>query len=499
MKSDLSKELLYFKVGEGDLNTLFRGKKIPGLKPINLTKLSDVLAEGETGVLVVPSECKRESIKPIAVLTLDNDVRRLCGRFAHVIPDFAPLSTWCHLLKPDFFTSVDGVVFKPKLRNTVAAWSGLIVAETMLLSSRMLADVRISACLASTSYAIGRTKALWPHVTIDEIIDRFDLANDTCRRFITRKSLQHRMHQIRSSFVPLWICLDALENNSDENTKNEFTPTIEALKALQNARQCDNPEEASELVSPLSEYFDDVNAFHRFAEMVPETRLTLFDELVEKFKDASPKDSIRKSVLALLCGYLATKVAGGSASLTLVRHFADEFPQLIGWAYLVGSIGESITWTSGFDGLGRLVARELNRPFRLDESPTCDFSLDEAVVLIDKKLRDPLVHLKIKQARNLSVALFPGVNIAIPTMNETTIVSGKTNYRRETLRTSSKSDLGIVKLLSDILWPELQSRVVEEIVHFSESTRQGKSSYSRTRRKTPSKADTELPFTDHKE
>ena len=141
------------------------------------------------------------------------------------------------------------------------------------------------------------------------------------------------------------------------------------------------------------------------------------------------------------------------------------WPELTGWAYLVGGVGEKITWTSAFDGLGRMVARELQRPLRLDEPPTCDFAFDEARVLFDPELKDPLVHLRIKQAKVLTVALFPGVNIAIPVVDST--ARDDTTWESRSKR-ATPSDAAISGDLTDVfqalaarLWPYLRPLVAE--------------------------------------
>lgn len=102
----------------------------------------------------------------------------------------------------------------------------------------------------------------------------------------------------------------------------------------------------------------------------------------------------------------------------MVEASAQRWPQIMAWAYVLGGIGEKVVWTSSFDGLGRLVARDLLRPLRLSDAPTCDFSLDEAAVLVDAQLSDPFVHLRIKQSRIVTVSLFPGVNISLPLASE---------------------------------------------------------------------------------
>ena len=160
----------------------------------------------ETGVLVVAGKTSEESLRPLALVCNDEDVRRLCGRYAHIRSDFSPLTAWCHLLSPAFQKNLNGLVHEPQFGGTVAAWSGLVVAETLLLTGRPLASVRLSACLASATYAIGRTKALWGDLTLDAIVDRFELANTLCRGKGAASRRQTRVSQVRSSFVPIWMC-----------------------------------------------------------------------------------------------------------------------------------------------------------------------------------------------------------------------------------------------------------------------------------------------------
>jgi hypothetical protein len=170
------------------------------------------------------------------------------------------------------------------------------------------------------------------------------------------------------------------------------------------------------------------------------------------------RDPMRQTGIALLAGYLATVAAGGAPSLSLAEEIAERRPEIIAWAYVVGGIGERMVWTSGFDGLGRLVARELMRPFRCDESPTCDFGFEECNALADTKLADPLVHLKVKQSRVVSVALFPGVNVSIP-INELRAKEGPTSPRP----TEATPKTNPLYFLSDALWPFLRGRVAEVV------------------------------------
>ena len=499
MVNTLHMDYRYFTASEDDLDKLLRGENVGGIFDADLFP-SKPLQAGETGVLVAFESTSDEPLRPLALVCHDEDVQRLCGRYAHLRTDLSPLTAWCHLLAPTFHRSLDGVVHQPKFGSTAAAWCGLVVAETLLLTGKSLASIRISACLASATYAIGRTKALWRDLTFDAIFERFELANMLCRGTGAAPRNQTRISQVRSSFLPMWICLSALRGDTKQPNADDIFPLVMALKALQQARTYRDPDEAGQFVRPLLEAVPEARALVELTEMVPEARLKLFDELVAAFKQTDAKDRVRRNALALTTGYLATVVAGGSPSLSLVEDCADRWPELTGWAYLIGGIGERVTWTTGFDGLGRLIARELKRPLRLDEPPTCDFSFDECIVLFDRELKEPLVHLKIKQAKVLSVALFPGVNIAIPIVETASAENAprmgrgpKQAIPHEGL-TSDNGDL--LRLVAEALWPHLRTFVIGEMTQASEYKNRGGAGSQRNRRKGKSDASSQLPLRD---
>lgn len=456
----------YIAAPDSELDALLRGENVVGLSD-GTSLPTRTVHVGETGVFIAPARTANEPQRPLALVVRKEDVRRLCGRYAQLRPDLSPLTAWCHLLTPNILSGLDGIANEPTYRGTEAAWSGLVVAETMLLTRLPIASIRMSACLASATYAVGRTKGLWAELALDEILGRFDVANKLCRRRSVSDRNQERMLQVRSSFAPMWTCLSTLTSDKMDGGQEDLQPLVMALAALQEARLCRAPNEAGLLVRPLLEVVPEARTLERLEEMVPEARLRVFDDLADAFKHTAKDAFKRRHALALAAGYVATVAAGGATSLSLVEKDADRWPELTGWAYLIGGIGERVTWTSGFDGLGRLVARELQRRLRLDEPPTCDFSLDEAVVLWDTELRDPLVHLKIKQARVLNVALFPGVNIAIPIVD--TVAQEGTQRTdgapKQTIVETGPQGVdhgGVLETLAAALWPLLRPLVIKE-------------------------------------
>ena len=499
MVNTLHMDYRYFTASEGDLDKLLRGENVAGISDGDFLA-SVPLHMGETGVLVTLGRTSDEPLRPLAVVCHDEDVRRLCGRYAQLRTELSPLTAWCHLLTPTFHRSLDGVEHQPKFGCTEAAWSGLVVAETLLLTGKALANIRISACLASATYAIGRTKALWGDLAFDAIFERFELANKLCRGKGAAPRNQARMSQVQSSFLPMWSCLSALSDDSKESGDSDIFPLVMALRALQQARACSDPGEAGQLVRPLLKIVPEARSFERLTEMAPEARLKLFDELVATFRETDAEARVRRNALALTTGYLATVAAGGSASLALVEDCADRWPELTGWAYLIGGIGERITWSSGFDGLGRLIARELQRPLRLDEPPTCDFAFDEAIVLLDTELKEPLVHLRIKQAKVLSVALFPGVNIAIPIVDTAAVESGPRWGWGPKQAVPQEGPTGanenVLRLLAEALWPDLRPLVIAEMTKASKSKSRGGAGSQRIRGKGKSDALSQLALRD---
>jgi hypothetical protein len=234
--------------------------------------------------------------------------------------------------------------------------------------------------------------------------------------------------------------------------------------------------------------------------LTPESRLRVFDRLIVKLSESeSERPTARRTGLAMLAGYLATVAAGGAPSLSLADKLVNRLPEVSAWAYLLGGIGEHVVWTSSFDGLGRLVARELTRPFRLDEPPLSDISFEEAEAVFDPQLRDPLVHLRIKQARLLTVSLFPGVNtlfsIADATHETPREIQSKTKAPEPSPGVFSKE---MIRALADSLWPLLEDRLEAFLVAKTVSSStdwEGRSRSLKKRTETQSK----LPLADRKD
>lgn len=465
MVNNMNPEYNFKVVDESELDELLSGRNSEQSILWNRWSMSSNhnLLPGSTGVVWI-NEKDDKLVHPLALICQENDIRRLCGRYAHLCSDLSPLTVWCHLLTPRFFESLESMERTTDL-NGIAAWTGLIVAEAILLTEKPIANVRISACLATQSFAIARTNALWSHVSIEDTIKRFNAANRLCRNGSMAQT-KSRAERIRTSLEPIWRTLAAFSRGGGPYKFNEFNPIVDALQSLQRARENGDKGEAYQFVRTLLQYVPEAEILQDLADMPPESRLEIFDKLVDALNNSqSQHTELRRNILAIIAGYIATIAAGGSPSLSLAESHASRWPEITAWAYVIGGIGERVTWTSSFDGLGRLVARELGRPFKLDEPPTCDFAFDEASVLADSKLSDPLVFLRIKQARLVTVELFPGVNVVIP-LADTTVSheAAKTELNRSSrIAGSDTAPREPINALIDALWPYLEVRIDDHI------------------------------------
>lgn len=366
-------------------------------------RLNRGLQEG-IGVVWRERPGRLPSVRPVMIVVSEMDQRRLFGRFAQVRSDLSPLSAWCHIVTPEQFERIHSSCVESDLDGFEACWTGLAIAEAAILAGRPVSSLKVVACLATQSYAIGRAFALWGPRSITSILEVFDNA---------QKGLRHgesTLQGIRETLTPIWNIMSALLGGKVSINGDE-RHIVTAIRAIQRAK-------STGLASEIA-IFDEFRDFpaaeflRRLDTMSPEERLRQFDKIVDGMAD-EPTTSGKFTKLAFLAGFLATIAAGGASSLRLAEGVSNRYPQITAWSYVIGGIGESITWTSAFDGLGRMVSREFGRAFYASEAPACDFSVSEAAVLIDRQLSDPLVHLRVKQLRTVAVALYPGVNIVVP-------------------------------------------------------------------------------------
>ena len=407
---NLDPKHFYTVVTEGELNDLLEGKEAGNTKVWDNSALQQV-SPGLTGVLRMRWRGS-ENARPIVLVVRQEDQKRLCGRYMALRSDLSPLTAWCHILTPQRFMNIDSLYRAPEFGGLEAAWAGLAIAEAHLITEKPTNDIRISSCLATQSFAVARATALWKDTSPLDVAERCDAARQLVRPIAHDDS---RTSRLGHALAPIWHSLKSLMVETVGCNKSEIEPVVSSLRALLNARLNNDPSEALLFAAPLLSKIPELKPFNDLPSLIPEERLRLFDQLVDQLGivGRSKAERLRGLGLPLAAGYLATVAAGGKSSLNMAEKLSVEWPEITAWAYTIGGFGEKVTWTASFDGLGRLVARELTRPVHLDEPPNYDIALEEALILVDRKLDDPLVHLRIKQARILTISILPGVNYLV--------------------------------------------------------------------------------------
>jgi hypothetical protein len=449
-----------FLVGESELNALLSGKGASAGEaiPWELGKRLQRFSRGTVGVIAKQSASDDGFFQPLTLVVQEGEFRRLFGRVSQIRSELAPLSAWCHVLTPTRFAAIGELTREPMLGGYEAAWVALAVAHALLLSEIPVSKLKSAACFATETFAIARMKALWEPAPIPSIIERYDAVQRILR------SRSSRNDRLRSALEPIWTCLAAVSSGDFTDLEEPLRPVANAVRVLYECRRAGRgAEEAARVALSLSDIPDAV-VLRKLPHLTPEERVREFDHLVMSLK-AIPEDrSGHRHILAFVAAYIATVAAGGAPSLSLLDSHTKSFPELLAWAYMLGSVGERVVWTSAFDGLGRLVARELMRAVHFDEPPSCDFSLDEAEVVTDDQLSDPFVHLRIKQSRSVSVALAPGVYIQValaePQLSAPSSAEVVSKRGRPAVIEPLNQPLDV---LADQIWRKVRERVDERV------------------------------------
>jgi hypothetical protein len=452
---------MFTVANDSEVNDLAAGVNTGHAVPWRGRRADSRVPMGYTGVLWKESLAKPGIVKPVALVVHDADRQRLFGRFSQLRGDLSPLSTWCHVLTPQRLEMLDGTTRMPDLGGFEAAWAGLIVAEAVVLAGAPPSKLKTYSCFATQSWAIARTRSLWPKMPVEEICDRLYAA-----RRLTRGD-ETRLGRLRQPFQSVWSILAAASDGGPID--HSLQPLVAALQALSDVRAAKDEPEIPCVVRQISMLLpEESRLLNKLPSMGPEERLDVFDFLVDQLAaERSPRTQVRSTALAFMAGYIATIAAGGSASLSLATNHAHDHPQIAAWAYALGGVGEHVTWTTSFDGLGRLVARELLRPFRLEDQPDCDFALDEGEVLADSALSDPLVHLRIKQGRTLAVTIYPGVNVTVPLAEQ--LPDQQADARPASVKRAAAPNTATfpggdeaLALLTEMVWARLAPRLQQE-------------------------------------
>lgn len=300
-------QYFYTEAAEPELNELVVGRRAGHAVRLNGSIPASRLRSGLTGVVWREPSRLEGAVRPTVFVAREEDQKRLCGRFAQLRTDLSPLTAWAHLLRPEYFELVRGLTREADLNGYQAAWTGLAVAEALLLSERPIAQLRVAACFATQTFAVARGKALWDRVPTPDIAERFDLANRLFRHGESRHA------RLRSVLEPVWTVLSMAGSSDLHLRRSELLPLVESLRRLRDLRErirnnqsVHREEDAGYFVEPLRDLVPEAQMFAHLLNLAPEQRLGFFDELVLALNEYETEViAPRRASLAFLAGYLA--------------------------------------------------------------------------------------------------------------------------------------------------------------------------------------------------
>lgn len=86
------------------------------------------------------------------------------------------------------------------------------------------------------------------------------------------------------------------------------------------------------------------------------------------------------------------------------------------WYGVFASLSKEFKWRSIAQGTGLKLIRDIQKPFSLDQRPSCDIAIEEFEVLSRASLKATAIKPLLKRALNIS--LLPGVEIILDIASE---------------------------------------------------------------------------------
>lgn len=439
-----SSGLHYAAVRRDDLGDALRGGRPSNMIPFLESQLLPRLSSRDA--LVFWSDNSR---RPCMIGVNSEGCQELFNWAVTYHRDLAPLTSWCHVVDLKEISMRSGMQrSEESLHGLEAAWTGAVIAEAMALSRRSYDLITLPACLATDTFAIARTVALYGVKAISETIEQFDNVRDRLRRPVERWrpatghfiSVLSRLvpggMQASSSLVDLLsrLCRDV--HLSSDAGKHRFPPQL--------------TEELASRVPQLA-------MLDRIGDIPAEERVRLLRETANWL--ASAKNDEDRHLLYFAAGYIISRVGGAERDLRLAEAFDGGYPNVLTWSAVLGGLGLTPYWTDAFGGIGRLVARELTRPFRLMDPPCADIAADEMLVISDKSPGQGPLRFRTGQRSVAAVAIRPGVVVQVSLSEE----EKSYDRGREPHSVSTKAGLSAelrdpryLELLAEQLFPYLQ-------------------------------------------
>lgn len=362
MMSD--REFLCLTAPREVLASVLRGKGLERAIPLSHSRLPR-LSPREALVI-----WQKHSPRPCIVGTSDEDRQELFNWLLTFHRDLSPLSSWCHVVSLDEIERFrSGGRSYADLAGFEAAWAGAAIAEAMVLSGRSFDSVTLASCLATETFAIGRTAALY---------GARSAASDVSERIAEiRAMLGRRAERWHPTSLTIEVLLRLLPEpfSAQSALIDLFAEACRSLIASNEKEPSIHPRVVQRIIDRVPM----LAGLELLGDLSAEDRVKFLRQIRQIA--TSPIKGEDRAVLCFAAGYIVSRIGGAEQDLRLAETFEELYGDVLTWGAVLGGLGAEAYWTDAFNGMGRLVARELVRSFQVFDPPSADIAADELLVI----------------------------------------------------------------------------------------------------------------------
>jgi hypothetical protein len=223
--------------------------------------------------------------------------------------------------------------------------------------------------------------------------------------------------------------------------------------------QASPTESSAGIFQDLSEISPKIAQLSSLDEISAEQRVKLLRDIPSWLGGTETEQE--RQVIYFVAGYIISRIGGAELDLRLAEGFNSAYPIVLTWAAILGGLGATTYWSDAFGGIGRLVARELSRPFDISEPPIADIAADEFFVLLGSDRGQSRFRTASRQIATVSVR--PGVITQISVVDsEKAAVESAAPVQQKTSNRKDDSEQRSFQSLAQQLFPTIRRLLIEE-------------------------------------
>jgi len=340
----------------------------------------------------------RDSHRPCIVAVEEADRDELFNWASTYHRDLSPITSWCHVLSiKEVERLLESTRLEAKLFGIEAAWAGAAVAEAMTLSRRSYEAISLPSCLATDTFAIARSAALYGSRSVYDSVESLGRVRDRLKKG----------GDVRPTPVPIGVLL-RLSPDALPTTTWAQQSLVTACRTLLTAEDADR-DVSSVVFHELASRVAKVSMLEGLDEISAEQRVKLLRDIPSWI--SASKDDQEREILYFAAGYIISRIGGAERDLRLAEGFNGGSPNVLTWAAIIGGLGATTYWSDAFGGIGRLVARELARSLDLIDPPSADIAADEFLVV--NSLESGASRLRTALRLVATISLRPGIVVQL--------------------------------------------------------------------------------------